>query len=136
MGLFDDVLSSVSGSILKSFQTGGAPGVLSEILGKTDLGGVGGLLNQLQQGGLGHLVNSWLGSGSNLPISPDQLRAALGSGRLQQMAAAAGIPIDKLLATLSQHLPGTIDSMSPNGTLQEPDAGGPLEDQAGLKDIR
>lgn len=52
------------------------------------------------------------------------------------MATAAGIPIDKLLGMLSQHLPGTIDSMSPNGALEEPEQGGSLEDQAGLKDIR
>jgi uncharacterized protein YidB (DUF937 family) len=47
---------------------------------------------------------------------------------------------------LSQQLPQTVDKMSPNGTLQEPDqsedaasdnaAGGDLADQAGLGDIR
>jgi uncharacterized protein YidB (DUF937 family) len=62
------------------------------------------------------------------------------------MAQSAGLPIDKLLAMLSQQLPQTVDKMSPNGTLQEPDqsedaasdnaAGGDLADQAGLGDIR
>jgi uncharacterized protein YidB (DUF937 family) len=104
------------------------------------------LLQQLQQGGLGSQVASWLGNGANHAISPDQLRAALGNEQLQQMAQAAGLPIDKLLAMLSQQLPQTVDQMSPNGTLQEPDqsedaasdnaAGGDLADQAGLGDIR
>jgi uncharacterized protein YidB (DUF937 family) len=79
-------------------------------------------------------------------MAPDQLRSALGSEQLQQMAQAAGLPIDKLLAILAQQLPQTVDKMSPNGTLQEADqsddaasdnaAGGNLADQAGLGDVR
>jgi len=70
-------------------------------------------LQQLQQGGLGGQVASWLGNGANHAISADQLRAALGNEHLQQMAQAAGLPIDKLLAMLSQQLPQTVDKMSP-----------------------
>jgi uncharacterized protein YidB (DUF937 family) len=100
-------------------------------------------LQQLQQGGLGGQVASWLGNGENHAVSADQLRSALGNEQLQQMARSAGLPIDKLLATLSQQLPQTIDKMSPNGTLQEPDqsdtasdtSGGNLADQAGLGDV-
>jgi len=122
------------------------PGLLSQLLANTNLGSIGGLLQQLQQGGLGGQVASWLGNGANHAISPDQLRAALGNEHLQQMAQAAGLPIDKLLALLSQQLPQTVDKMSPNGTLQEPEqsedaasdsaAGGDLADQAGLGDIK
>ena len=32
------------------------------------LGGLGGLLNKLQQGGLGNAVNSWVGTGQNQPV--------------------------------------------------------------------
>jgi uncharacterized protein YidB (DUF937 family) len=89
------------------------------VLAKTDLGSIGGLLNQLQQGGLAGQVGSWLGNGTNLPISVDQLRRALGERQLQQVADASGTPIDELLKMLTQHLPATVDSMSPDGTLQE-----------------
>ena len=41
------------------------------------LGGLGGLLNKLQQGGLGDQTNSWVGSGQNQPVSPSQLGQAL-----------------------------------------------------------
>jgi uncharacterized protein YidB (DUF937 family) len=122
------------------------PGLLSQLLANTNLGSVGGLLQQLQQGGLGGQVASWLGNGANHAISPDQLRSALGNEELQQMAQSAGLPIDKLLAILTQQLPQTVDKMSPNGTLQEADqsddaasdnaAGGNLADQAGLGDVR
>ena len=31
-----------------------------------------------QQGGLGDVVDSWVGTGQNLPVSPDQLGGVLG----------------------------------------------------------
>ena len=146
MGLFDEIVSGALKGVMGQAEQSLLPGLLSQLLANTNLGSVGGLLQQLQQGGLGGQVASWLGNGANHAISPDQLRSALGSEQLQQMAQAAGLPIDKLLAMLSQQLPQTVDKMSPSGTLQEPDqsedaatesaAGGDLAAQAGLGDIR
>jgi uncharacterized protein YidB (DUF937 family) len=146
MGLFDEIISGALKGAFGQAEQSVLPGLLSQLLANTNLGSVGGLLQQLQQGGLGGQVASWLGNGANHAISPDQLRAALGNEQLQQMAQSAGLPIDKLLAMLSQHLPQTVDQMSPDGTLREPDqsedaasdsaAGGDLADQAGLGDIR
>lgn len=148
MGLFDQI---VSGALRGAMGQGGSqaesllPGLLGQLLGQTNLGSIGGLLTQLQQGGLGDQVSSWLGNGANAAISPDQLHNALGGDQVQQMARSAGLPVDQLLAMLAQHLPGTIDKMSPNGALDENAAsgtqddgaqgGGSLGDQAGLGDI-
>jgi uncharacterized protein YidB (DUF937 family) len=146
MGLFDEIVSGALKGVMGQAEQSLLPGLLSQLLANTNLGSIGGLLQQLQQGGLGGQVASWLGNGANHAISPDQLRSALGSEQLQQMAQAAGLPIDKLLAILAQQLPQTVDKMSPNGTLQEADqsddaasdnaAGGNLADQAGLGDVR
>jgi uncharacterized protein YidB (DUF937 family) len=148
MGLFDQLVSgALRGAMGQGSGQGGGqgqidsllPGLLGQLLGQTNLGGIGGLLAQLQQGGLGNEVASWLGNGANRAVSPDQLQSALGDEQLQQMGQASGLPVDQLLAMLSQHLPQTIDRMSPSGMLQEPDGGfdggGSLSDQAGLDDI-
>ena len=148
MGLFDEI---VSGALRGAMGQGGGqmdsplPGLLGQLLGQTNLGSIGGLLTQLQQGGLGGQVASWLGNGANAAISPEQLRSALGSDQVQQMARSAGLPVDQLLAMLAQHLPGMIDKMSPDGALDETaaseaqdeggQAGGSLSDQAGLGDV-
>ena len=95
------------------------PNILAQVLRNTDLSSIGGLLDQLQKSGLGPQVTSWLGNGANLPVSADQLRSALGDERVRQIAASLGIPVDVVLGQLSQHLPATIDKMSPNGTLEE-----------------
>ncbi len=127
MGLFDELGSGLKGAMgqvlgqaLGQVEANAVPALLSQVLGKTDLGNVGGLLAKLQEGGLGSQVSSWLGNGSNAAITPDQLRAALGNEKVQQVATAMGLPTDKILALLSEHLPEAVDQMSPNGTLEEP----------------
>ena len=118
-----DIFGSILGSALRGLAGQGGTGALSDILsqvvGKTDLGSIGGLLQQLQRSGLGAQVASWLGNGENLPISVDQLKSALGDQHLRQLATQLGLPVDQLLSQLSQHLPGAVDHMSPNGTLAE-----------------
>src|SRR5882762_1223300 len=117
--IFGDLLGGALKGITGQGDTAALPAILSQVLGKTDLGSVGGLLQQLQQSGLGSQVASWLGNGENLPVSVDQLKGALGDQHLRQLATQLGLPVDQLLGQLSQHLPGAVDHMSPHGTLEE-----------------
>jgi uncharacterized protein YidB (DUF937 family) len=81
------------------------------------LGGLGGLLNRLQQGGLGDETKSWVGSGQNQPVSPGQLGSALGPNIIKTLAQQSGISEDELTKQLSQVLPGIVDKLTPNGRL-------------------
>src|SRR6516165_9675899 len=81
------------------------------------LGGLGGLVNKLQQGGLGDVVNSWVGSGQNQPVSPSQLGSALGPSILKTMSQLTGLSEDDLTKQLSQVLPGVVNGLTPNGRL-------------------
>ena len=81
------------------------------------LGGLGGLVNKLQQGGLGDVVNSWVGSGQNQPVSPSQLGSALGPSVIKTVSQLTGISEDDLAKQLSQVLPGVVNGLTPNGRL-------------------
>ena len=81
------------------------------------LGGLGGLVNKLQQGGLGDVVNSWVGSGQNQPVSPSQLGSALGPSILKTVSQVTGLSEDDLTKQLSQVLPGVVNGLTPNGKL-------------------
>ncbi|MFY9990676.1 MAG: YidB family protein [Rhodoplanes sp.] len=70
-------------------------------------------------GGLEQEVESWLGPGPNLPVSPEQLRSALGESVVDQIVAVTGIPTEKLLVLIAGYLPSAVDAMSPNGTIEE-----------------
>jgi len=84
-------------------------------------GGLADLVAGFRQAGLGHIADSWVGTGPNHPVSPDQLRNVLGQDRVQEMASQTGMDQSSLLSQLSQHLPKVVDGMTPNGQL--PDEG-------------
>ncbi len=86
------------------------------------LGGLGGLMTAFEQGGLGAVFRSWVGTGPNLPVSPQQLEEVLGSGRIAQIAQALGLDHRQVAAGLTQVLPLVIDKLTPHGHL--PLAGG------------
>jgi uncharacterized protein YidB (DUF937 family) len=77
---------------------------LSSLVGGDNAGGMSGVLERLAANGLADHVASWTGDGQNLPVSADQLRNALGSDKVQQMATAAGQPAEDFLQQLSSHL--------------------------------
>ena len=81
------------------------------------LGGLGGLLKKLQQGGIGNAANSWVGSGQNQPVSPGHLGSALGPNIIKTLAQQSGLSEDELTKQLSQVLPGIVDKLTPNGRL-------------------
>jgi uncharacterized protein YidB (DUF937 family) len=81
------------------------------------LGGLGGLLNKLQQGGLGDQTKSWVGPGQNQPVSPSQLGSALGPNIIKTLSQMTGVSEDELTKQLSQGVPVIINTLTPNGRL-------------------
>lgn len=113
MGLFDSVLSSVSGQIK---QQGGLTSVLTGLLdNNSELGGIQGLIAKFDQAGLGDLIQSWIGNGDNLPISGDQMSRVLGSDLVKNIASQLGMDPAQASSQLAQLLPGLINQFTPQG---------------------
>jgi uncharacterized protein YidB (DUF937 family) len=81
--------------------------------------GLSGLLNDANSKGLGHIVQSWIGTGANQSIAPGQLEGVLGQDRLTQLANRAGVPPAIASAALSRILPVVVDRLTPHGKLPE-----------------
>src|SRR5216110_2433364 len=101
MGLLDDIGNKLKAA-MGNTQAGGVPVLISELLAKTDLGSLQGIVAKLEESGYGTQVKSWLGDSSNLPISADQLRSALGNEHVQQIARHFGLPVDDALKLLAE----------------------------------
>jgi uncharacterized protein YidB (DUF937 family) len=98
------------------------PGGLGGLLGGAAAGslltsGLGNLLKDLQQSGHGHVAHSWIGSGPNQDIAPDDLEKALGGDTFDTLTQYSGMSRDDLLTGLSQNLPDLIDQLTPHGRL-------------------
>lgn len=117
MGVFDDIAGKVLG------QSGGADSTLIkgivEMISSKEGGGLGGVIQSFQQKGLGNIISSWIGTGPNAPISPEQVKEGLGSERIQSLAAKAGISTEETAAKLSVQMPELIDKATPNGVVPE-----------------
>jgi uncharacterized protein YidB (DUF937 family) len=83
----------------------------------TVLGGLGGLLKQFQQKGLGDAIDSWINTGPNKAVAPGQISQALGPEVIDVLSQRTGIPKDQIVQILSQVLPNAVDQLTPEGRL-------------------
>lgn len=79
------------------------------------LGGLGGLLDKLKDAGHGNVADSWVGTGQNQPINPNDLGSALGPQVIHEIAQRTGMDEQELLKQLSAALPGVVDKLTPGG---------------------
>jgi len=121
MGLMDEVLAMAgSAGGAQQAQHGTALSAILNYINSPQVGGIAGLQQMFQQGGLGHIVSSWIGTGQNLPVSASQLGNVLHGGALQQAAQQSGMDPSELTGLMATLLPHLINHLTPNG--QVPDA--------------
>jgi uncharacterized protein YidB (DUF937 family) len=118
MGMFDDLIKQVAPSVGKAL--GSHPELVQNLtkhISSKQVGGLSGLVGMLQKKGLGDIVNSWVGTGSNLPVSADQIQKALGSDTVKNLAAKVGITPQAAAAQLTTLLPMLVDKLTPDGKI-------------------
>ena len=109
-GQLDSALASVGGA-----QGGALNGVMAMINGHP--GGLNGLVQTFEQQGLGGVAQSWVGTGPNQAITPEQIQQVLGNEKLQAFAQEHNIDMNQVSTQLAQFLPMVIDRMTPHGTI-------------------
>jgi uncharacterized protein YidB (DUF937 family) len=109
MGLLDGLLGGIVGA--------GMVSVVNGIIEKH--GGLRGVVSEFEKNGLGTTVRSWVGTGPNQPISPDDVRRVLGPDLLQQLSQKSGLSAEDLAQKLSQVLPQAVDKLTPDGTIRK-----------------
>ena len=128
-------LSDLAGQLLGGTgqQPGCNPNLLTTLLNvvNSQPGGVAGLVESFQQKGLGGIVSSWVGTGANEAISPQQVESALGNQQVADIATKLGVSTQDASSNIAQWLPAVIDHLTPNG--QVPGSGSNLMEMgAGL----
>lgn len=128
MGLLDSLENMAATNLLGNNSNPIAASLLQMI--QNQPGGLQGLVQSFHDKGLGGVVSSWVSTGQNLPISADQIQQVLGSGKLTQLAAQAGISPDSAGSSIAQLLPTIVDKLTPNG--QVPDHNSVMDMVGGL----
>jgi uncharacterized protein YidB (DUF937 family) len=113
--------TSSGGGLMSWLQSGlgGAPA--SGTPGNVVSGGLNELLNRLQRNGLGDAGRSWIGHGTNQPVSANDIQIAAGTETLDALAKEIGMSREQLLQRLSAELPQTVDQLTPQGRVPTPE---------------
>jgi uncharacterized protein YidB (DUF937 family) len=107
MGMFDGLLGGIVGA--------GMVSVVNGIIEKH--GGLQGVITEFEKNGLGATVTSWVGTGPNQPISPEEVHKALGPDLLQQLSEKSGLSVQDLEQRLAHVLPQAVDKLTPDGAI-------------------
>jgi uncharacterized protein YidB (DUF937 family) len=81
------------------------------------LDGLGGLIRQFQQKGLGDTIDTWINTGANRDISSGQVSEALGRDVVDDLSRRTGLSRDEVVAELARMLPNVVDRLTPDGRL-------------------
>jgi uncharacterized protein YidB (DUF937 family) len=117
--------------MLKGVTAGGTPqqtgqGALGGILGSLGGnmspggllgGGLGALVEAFRQNGQADTADSWVAQGPNKPVQPTDIRQAIGTDVLSDLAQRTGLPEEEILLRLSRTLPDAVDKYTPDGKL-------------------
>lgn len=123
-GGMGDILGQVLGGGAQRGGGGGMGDILGQVLGggaSGGMGGLGGLLEQMQRAGYGEQARSWVGTGQNMPISPDVLGQIFGQGGIEEIARQAGVTPQEASTGLSELLPEVVNQVTPDGQVPDLD---------------
>lgn len=116
MGLFDSIAKQVLGGAAAGQQdqmTDALGGILNNV------GGIQGLLDKAREMGIEKTVSSWVSTGENEPVSPEQIHNLLGAETVQGVAQKMGFNVQQLLPVLAQFMPMVIDKLTPGGQINQ-----------------
>jgi uncharacterized protein YidB (DUF937 family) len=74
-----------------------------------------------QASGISAQADSWVGTGANAPVSPQEIRSVVGEDTVRELAQEAGVPEDEAAGALAQIVPQLVNGLSPNGQLPSDD---------------
>ncbi|GAC1651895.1 MAG: hypothetical protein NVS9B15_12270 [Acidobacteriaceae bacterium] len=115
------------GNLIKSVTGGGAtpdPNQQQQVAGGlvdviNQHGGIGGFAEKLRGAGLGSQVDSWIGTGENQQVQPQQIQQGLGENVITQLAQRAGVSPAMATTIAAAALPMIINHFTPNGQVPQ-----------------
>jgi len=119
MALFDEILGKTLGTQgdERAKQSSSLVTGLLDLLDEPETGGIQGLAQRSQAQGLGDIVSSWIGTGQNRSITPDQISSLLGPKRVESLGLSAGLAGPLAAGAVAALLPILIDKLTPKGNV-------------------
>ena len=114
-GLFGRGGSMIGGGVQSILLSGLLTMVMNRAFGG---GGLGGLLDRFRGHGLSSEADSWVSTGNNQPLTPEQVERALGP-QIHDLARQAGVSEQQAAEYLTELIPQVVDRMTPTGEVPD-----------------
>lgn len=95
MGFLDQLTDMVGGEKFNQYKN-----ILSWI---ETQGGIRGLINKFEQQGFGGIIQSWIGSGENLPVSMEQISSIFGTSNISSLASKVGLNSEQTSSLIAEY---------------------------------
>lgn len=82
-------------------------------------GGFAGFVDRFREVGLGDLIDSWISSGANTPISYEQIESAFGDETLRVLSEQVGTDYKTTVEATEYIVPHLVDELTPNGEIPD-----------------
>jgi uncharacterized protein YidB (DUF937 family) len=82
-------------------------------------GGLNKLMGGMQEKGMGDKADSWVSTGENKPITPQELQQVVPQEQIDQIAQQTGASPEQTADALAKALPEVVNQVSPNGQLPD-----------------
>lgn len=112
--------SEMSGQNGSNLDLGALASALSGLAGgNSENGGldIGAILGKMQDGGMADMAQSWLGDGSNQPMSDNDVSGMFGDDKISEFAAQLGLSKEEAIGGLRDTMPQMVDKASSGGSL-------------------
>jgi uncharacterized protein YidB (DUF937 family) len=130
MGIFDELTKNLGGGQGGQAGGGGQAALLQAVMALLAGGGLQKLISSFRQNGMGDVIGSWISTGANKPVTPEQVGQALGPDELGRLSQQSGLDAGAVTSQLSTLLPKLVDSLTPDGNV--PEGGAPQDRLTGL----
>lgn len=92
-------------------------GILDQLSKGVSGTALGDILDRFRGAGAGSKVDSWVGTGPNQPIEPNDVEAAIDEDTLTSLSMQTGLSREELISRITRDLPEAVNKMTPNGEL-------------------
>ncbi len=106
-GMSDAPSGGIMSEIGKIFSGGGSGGALA--------GGLSELVERFKSAGKATAAQSWVSTGPNEPVAPNELESVIGSDVVDELATKSGLSRFEVLHRLSTSLPEMVNRFTPEG---------------------
>jgi uncharacterized protein YidB (DUF937 family) len=79
--------------------------------------GLGDLVERFRATGQGATADSWVSTGANADLPPEELEKAIGSDTIDELSQKTGLSRDEIVKRLTAGIPETVNQLTPEGRL-------------------